>query len=75
MDGLFAFVINRGTGNSGRIEWGKRGATVAVGIVDIFHLLFSAEGPGRLVTNSCRERVWDSRDLDTLETAIAWSAV
>jgi hypothetical protein len=75
MDGPFAFIVRRGAGNSGRIEWGKRGATVGVGIVDIPALLGSAVAAGRLVSESCRERGWESRDLETLEATIARSAV
>jgi hypothetical protein len=75
MDGPFAFIVKRGTGNSGRIEWGKRGTTTAVGIVDIVALLRSAVAAGRLVAEGCRARGWESRDLATLEAAIARSAV
>ena len=75
MDGPFAFVVERGMGNSGRIEWGRRGDTVAIGIVNIPVLLRSAVLAGRLVADSCRARGWESRDLETLEATIARSAV
>ena len=74
MDGPFAFVVKRGTGSSGRIEWGRRGVTVAIGIVDIPAFLRSAVVAGRLVVDCCRARGWDSRDLETLEATIARSA-
>lgn len=75
MDGPFAFVVERGSGTAGRVGWGQRGVTVAVGIVDIPALLRSAVGAGRLVADSCRQRGWESRDLVTLEASIARSAV
>jgi hypothetical protein len=75
MDGPSAFVVQRGAGTTGRIAWGKRGEEVAIGIVDIAALLRSAVAAGRLVAEACRARDWRSHDLDTLEQAIARSAV
>lgn len=75
MDGPLAFVVQRGAGTTGRIAWGRRGEEVAIGIVDIAALLRSAVAAGRLVAEACRARDWRSHDLDTLEQAIAGSAV
>jgi hypothetical protein len=75
MDGTFAFVVQRGAGTSGRIAWGKRGEEAAVGIIDINAFLGSAVSAARVVADTCRSRGWRGRDLETLERAIARSAV
>lgn len=75
MCGPLAFVVQRGSGSSGRIAWGTRGEDVAVGIVDIVALLHSAVAAGRLVAEGCRARDWRGSDLHNLVQAIAGSAV
>jgi hypothetical protein len=71
MDGPLAFVIQRG----GRIAWGKVGQEVSIGIVDVLTFLRSAVAAGRTVAAACRARRWSSPDLQSLERAIARSAV
>jgi hypothetical protein len=75
MDGPLAFVVQRGTGTSGRIESGKRSEEIAVGIVDVAALLRSTVAAGRLVAKACRAQAWSSPDLETLGQAITGSAV
>jgi len=75
MDGPYAFVVHRESGDSGRMAWGRRGEETSIGIVDFRALLRSAVAAGRLVTEACRARSWSSRDLETLERVITQSAV
>ncbi len=75
MDGPYTFVVERGVGTTGRLAWGERGQEASVGILDIAALLRSAVRAGQLVADACRSHHWTSSDLDTLERAVARSAV
>ena len=75
MDGPYAFIVERGVGTSGRLAWGHRGQEASVGILDIAAFLRSAVDAGQQVADACRAHHWTSRDLDTLERAVARSAV
>ena len=74
MEGPFAFVIERSSGVTGRVSWGKADEPQPIEEIDINDLLDSAISAGRQVVAACHARDWSNADLNALETAVSRSA-
>ena len=74
MDGPYAFLVQRSSGNSDEISWDNSGGEALIGTISVDALLRSAVAAARAVATACRARGWTSKDLDSLEDAIESSA-
>ena len=70
MEGPFSYRINAGEGEIGRIAWGELGAEADIATVSIPALLQSAISAGRIISESCRARGWQSNELERLEQVL-----
>jgi hypothetical protein len=73
MDGPYSFVVKVGAGSTAHFAWGKRDQEESAGDVDVRALQRSAVTAGQQVVAVCHARSWSSRDVESLEQAVARS--
>ena len=74
MDGPFAFRVDAGQGDLGRISWGRRGFEQPIASISIATLHRSTIAAGHIVSAACQAKQWESKDLGILREALSRSA-